>query len=54
LLGAEVRRRENLLHADYLYTLLRGILDKRQVFLDVQTFDFLDRQISGTCVRTLY
>src|SRR6185295_17458811 len=35
LFGAEVRRREDLLHADYLHALLRSLFDVGQVLLDV-------------------
>jgi hypothetical protein len=54
LFGAEVRRREDLLHAEYLHTLLRGLFDKLQVLLDIEPLDLLDRQIGGGRVGTLY
>src|SRR5215216_1170054 len=53
LFGAEVRSREDLLHAEYLHALLRGLLDEVQVLLDVEAFDLLDRQVGRRCIRTL-
>src|SRR5687767_4140039 len=53
LFGTEVRRGENFLHADDLHALLRRLLEKLQVFFDIQAFDLFDRSISRRCVRTL-
>src|SRR5215208_4424771 len=54
LFGAKVRRREDLLHADYLHTLFGSLFDKVKVFLNIELLDLLDRQIGGSSIRTLY
>jgi hypothetical protein len=47
LLGAEVRRCENFLHAENLHTLTRGVFDKPQVLLDVGALDLFDGRVGG-------
>src|SRR6185369_6085494 len=54
LFRTKIRSREDLLHAENLHALLRGVFDVVQMFLDVQPLDFLDRQVGRGGVGTLY
>jgi hypothetical protein len=54
LFGAEIRRRKDLLHAEDLYALFRSLLDKVQVFLNVEPLDLFDGEIRGGRIGTLY
>jgi hypothetical protein len=54
LFRTKIRGREDLLHAENLHALLRGVFDVVQMFLDVQPLDFLDRQVGRGGVGTLY
>src|SRR6478736_1664981 len=54
LFGAEVRCREDLLHADNLNTLLSCLFDKTKMLFDVQPFDFFNRCVSRSSISALY
>src|SRR6266550_6918007 len=53
LLGAEIRPRENLLHAHYLHTLASGLLEQLQMLLDVRFANLCERLIGRARVRRL-
>ena len=53
LLGAEIWRRENFLHAKNLHALFRGIFDHRQMLLDVATLYVFDWAVSRPGVLCL-
>src|SRR5687767_4008700 len=53
LFGAEVRRSENFLHANYLHSLCGSFLDETKMLLKINSLDIVDRQISGCRICAL-
>jgi hypothetical protein len=53
LLSAEIRSREDLLHADYLHALFCRLFDERYVLLDVRLLDGVQRLGRAARVRSL-
>jgi hypothetical protein len=54
LLGTEIRRSKNFLHAQDLYALVSSLFDKAKMLFEIQALDIIDRQISRRCVGALY
>src|SRR5687767_6279273 len=45
LFGTKVRRSEDLLHAENLHSLFGGFLNEAEVFLDIEAFNIVYRQV---------